>query len=343
MRSPYTVLGVHRTARADDIKSAYRQLAKTWHPDQNRENPQAGSRFAEIAHAYKLLIDPELRLKFDKGEIDARGRRKARPAPGFSTNPFNAFKQAMKAATGAGNTNSADASEDLDEATFEDMVTHIFGEAAAKQSKKKAAGTPGSTGRRTEPNAPGMDEDPLDALDALFEKWKTRHKPKSGLPTSRHQVNISIETAFAGHQGEVTLANGMKATYAAPPGAVDGTEIRVPSPDPATCGDAIVTLRHEPHPRFRASGVDIHADHPIDLSEAVLGGSFVFQGLDGPLRIAIPEWSGSATVLRVGDKGLPTANGRRGALHVHLRVMLPEKPDKQLIELMRSGRKSWFV
>lgn len=340
MRSPYTVLGVDRSAKAEDIKSAYRLLAKTWHPDQNRDNPQAGNRFAEIALAYKLLIDPELRVKFDSGHIDAGGRRK-KPGRGFAVNPFRAFRQAMGA--GAGVDTDGDGAAPLDTASFEDMVAHIFGEAAAKQARDPAQAQE-NPDQRTKTDAPGMDQDPLDALDELFAKWKTRNY-RSGpeLPVFHHHLDISIEAAFAGYRGEVSFANGVAVAFAAPPGIIDGTEIRVPSPDPWSQGDAIVILRHKAHPRFRCSGPDLHGDHAIDLAEAVLGGSTVYQGLDGPLRIEIPEWSGSDTVLRISQKGLPTGHGERGALHVHLRVMLPDRPDQRLTELMRSSKKAWYV
>ena len=152
MRSPYTVLGVSSTAKSGDIKSAYRQLAKIWHPDQNPDNPQAGNRFAEIAHAYKLLIDPELRLRFDNGHIDARGRRQKPPARGYSANPFKTFKDSMATAPPGSRASAASQSSDaLDEAKFEDMVVHIFGD-AAKKSKEQAAQKrtrPGSAPRPT--------------------------------------------------------------------------------------------------------------------------------------------------------------------------------------------------
>lgn len=346
MRSPYKVLGVSRTARTEDIKSAYRQLAKTWHPDQNPDDPQAGHRFAEISLAYKLLIDADLRLKFDNGDIDARGRRQTRPVRGFSVNPFKAFKEAMsKQPSGAAT--GANAGEELDEASFKDMVAHIFGESAARQAKRttaqEAARDTGGSRRRMESDAPGMDEDPLDALDALFAKWKTRHRPQSALPVSRHQVDISLEAAFAGTTTEITFADGKAVALTVPAGTVDGAEIKVASPDPTAVGDAIVTIRHQKHSRFQSTGADIHGEQAIELAAAVLGGSFVFQGLDGPLKIEVPEWSGSDTVLRMQEKGLPLASGGRGALLVHLRVMLPEKPDPRLIDLMRSGGKELYV
>jgi DnaJ-class molecular chaperone len=293
MRSPYTVLGVTQTASVDDIKSAYRQLAKTWHPDQKPDDPRAGVKFAEIAQAYKLLIDPDLRLKFDQGHIDARG-----------------------------------------------MVVHIFGDAAAKKTREQALD---KTGQRTKTDAPGMDEDPLTTLDNLFKKWKSRHKPKTVLPSTYHQIDITLETAFAGCEEELMFGDVEAVTYEVPAGTVDGGEIVVSSPNPQLYGDAVVTVRHQPHDRFRSSGSDLHGDHPIELAEAVLGGSFVYEGLDGPVRIDVPEWSGSDTVLEIKEKGLPKPKGKRGSLHVHLRVMLPEKPDPHLKDLMRSSKKAWYL
>ncbi|MEM5473721.1 DnaJ C-terminal domain-containing protein [Hoeflea sp. AS60] len=343
MRSPYTVLGVNTTAKAEDIKSAYRQLAKIWHPDQNPDDPQAGNRFAEIAHAYKLLIDPETRLRFDHGHIDAMGRRQARPARGFSANPFKTFKENMGKAPSAQASGASQSADAMDEAKFEDMVVHIFGDAAAKKTKEQAAPDRDHTGQRTKTDAPGMDEDPLTTLDNLFKKWKSRHKPKTVLPATHHQAEITLETALAGHEDEIVFGEGETVSYTIPPGTVDGSEIVVSSPNPQIYGDAIVTVRHQKHPRLRSSGSDIHGDHPVELAEAVLGGSFVYDGLDGPLRIEIPEWSGSDTVLQIKGKGLPTTFGRRGMLHVHLRVMLPEKPDPHLMDLMRSSKKAWYL
>ncbi|SOE17678.1 DnaJ-class molecular chaperone [Hoeflea halophila] len=344
MRSPYTVLGVSSTAKAGDIKSAYRQLAKIWHPDQNPDDPQAGTRFAEIAHAYKLLIDPELRMRFDNGHIDARGRRQKPPARGFSPNPFKTFKDSPGAAQAKPRPTAANQSSDaLDEAKFEDMVVHIFGDAAAKNARERSAQSKDQTGQRTKTDAPGIDEDPLTTLDTLFKKWKSRYRPKTVLPVTQHQIEISLETAFAGHEDEIVFGENETVSYEIPAGTVDGTEIIVASPNPQMYGDTVVTVRHQKHARLRSSGSDLHGDHPIELAEAVLGGSFVYEGIDGPLRIDVPEWSGSDTVLEIKNKGLPTRFGKRGKLHVHLRVMLPEKPDPHLKDLMRSSKKAWYL
>ncbi len=348
MRNPYTVLGVTQTASVDEIKSAFRQLAKHWHPDQKPDDPRAGVRFAEIAQAYKLLMDSDLRIKFDKGEVDARGRRRPKPARGFSINPFSASRKSRsktRAPKNDGEDTETQTQDAADEASFEEMVVHIFGEAAAKQARQSDQDT-GSTNERKRADAPGLDEDPLDALDELFAKWKSRHHShaaQSDTPLTNQQIEIPLETALTGYRGEIVFGDVHTVSFTSPPGTLDGTEVRVPSPDPDAFGDILVTLRHAQHPRMRAAGADLHGEHAISLTEAVLGGSFVFMSLDGPVRITIPEWSGSDTVLRIPGKGLPSADGERAALHVHLRVLLPEKPDSRLIDLMRSNRRSWFM
>lgn len=348
MRNPYTVLGVTRTASIDEIKSAFRQLAKFWHPDQKPDDPRAGVKFAEIAHAYKLLLDPDFRIRFDKGEVDARGRRRAKPARGFSVNPFSASRKSRfktRAAKSDGEDTATQTQDAADEASFEEMVVHIFGEAAAKQARQSDQDTGGKSERKRA-DAPGLDEGPLDALDELFAKWKNRHHAhdaQSELPPTYQQIEIPLETALTGYRGEILFGDVHAVSFTSPPGTLDGTEIRVASPDPDAYGDVVVTLRHAQHPNLRAAGADLHGEHAIGLSEAVLGGSFVFTSLDGPVRVTIPEWSGSDTVLRIPGKGLPSSDGKRAALHIHLRVMLPEKPDSRLVDLMRSNRRSWFM
>ena len=231
----------------------------------------------------------------------------------------------------------------MDEAKFEDMVIHIFGAAAAKKTKDQGAQDGNANGQRAKTDAPGLDDDPLNALDMLFKKWKSRRKPKTTLPSTHHEIEISLETAFAGHEDEIVFGETETVTYEIPPGTVHGAEIVVSSPNAQLYGDAIVTVRHRTHERFRSTGSDLHGDHPIELAEAVLGGAFVFDGIDGPTRIEVPEWSGSDTVLQVREKGLPKPNGKRGTLHVHLRVMLPEKRDPNLMDLMRSSKKAWYI
>src|SRR5690606_39114086 len=99
MRDPYTVLGVPRSASEKDIKSAYRKLAKKYHPDQNPDDPAAHGKFAEATNAYDLLTDAEKRGQFDRGEIDADGNPKF---AGFNPGGFSGAARGARGGAGAG-------------------------------------------------------------------------------------------------------------------------------------------------------------------------------------------------------------------------------------------------
>src|SRR5690606_9521443 len=102
MRDPYTILGVSRSASEKDIKSAYRKLAKKYHPDQNPDDPSAHGKFAEATHAYDLLNDATKRAQFDRGEIDAEGN------PRFAGFGGGAGRAGARGGAGAGNFSAED-------------------------------------------------------------------------------------------------------------------------------------------------------------------------------------------------------------------------------------------
>src|ERR671929_516259 len=87
MRDPYDILGVPRSASEADIKKAYRKLAKTYHPDRNKNDPKAKDKFAEVNSAYEILGDSDKRAQFDRGEIDAEGKPRFQGFEGFSGRP----------------------------------------------------------------------------------------------------------------------------------------------------------------------------------------------------------------------------------------------------------------
>ena len=337
MRSPYAVLGVRQSAGADDIKSAYRQLAMTWHPDRNGSDPGASERFAEIAAAYRLLADPHMRTRFDQGEIDARGRRKKpRVRPSASASPFTAFREAWREAKA---TATGEKNRDPDHGrSFDEMMARIFGEEAIAEAASEAQKQQADSSFR-----PHGTHDPLSALDELFQRWKTRHRSGGRAGDTRHVIEIPLEGLMTGHEAEWVFGEHHRQTYSIAPGTPDGTEIRIPSPDPYLYGDAVAVIRLKPDTRFRISGRDLLTDHPIDLADAILGGKFSLAAPDGPAEFTVPEWSGSDKTIRLDGRGLPDENGKRGALLIHLRIVLPSRPDQRLVDLMRSGKRSWYL
>ncbi len=344
MRSPYSVLGVRKDAGPHDIKAAYRRLAKTWHPDQNRDDPQAGDRFADIALAYHLLSDPELRSRFDRGQIDARGRKAAKPQRGFSMSAFAAFGEAWRTRpTRAPKDPPADAARRDDagsaEAGFEDMLDHIFGEEARRRRVDDAP----SMGENASAPAGESDPDPLSALDVLFERWKARGSRQARTPehpSPEIEVVIDLSTAIVGGSVPVAYGDGLRGAVRVPALTADGELIEMTTEEGP---DRCVRVRHRAPGGLRIIGADLHADHVVDLADAVLGGKVVLVLPDGQVRIDLPEWSDGRTPFVVPGRGCPRAAGGRGDLHVHLRIVLSEKPDGDLINEMRGRRKAWYV
>ena len=341
MRSPYSVLGVKKSADPGTIKSAYRALAKTWHPDQN-QTPEAGQRFAEITQAYKLLIDPESRLAFDGGRIDALGRRRM---SAFSGNPFTAFREAWRTRpqpTAAGDdANAANSGTDEEIAGFDDMVDHIFGKDAARGEPvdREARET---TGAKAQP-----EDDPLSVLDELFAKWKSIHrKPERAarpMAESRHDIEIELAEVITGKRTSLRLDDGTDLLVDIPAGTADAAIIRMQRDTGAGLANVAITIRHRTHPAFRVEGAHLVTEAAIELRDAVLGGTVTVETLEGPVRLDFPPWTTGDAPLTVKGRGLPATDGKRGDMHVHLHIRLPGRPDDALVELMRSRRKSFFM
>lgn len=301
MRDPYSVLGVAKTAKPEEVKSAFRKLAKKHHPDQNQDDPKAQDRFSEINQAYEILGDKELRGQFDRGEIGSDGKPLFQGfgggQQGASGDPFGGFRQ------GGGNGNfefrsgGAGFGQGGGFGGAEDILNDLFGG--------------GARGRRG----------PVKGNDLAA------------------SIDVSLEQAAGAEKVEAVFPNGKHLKIKLPAFVEDGQTIRLKGQGEAvlggTAGDALVTIRFKPHSRFELKGRDIHLDLPVELGHAVLGGKEEVETLDGRIAVRIPEWSSSDRVLRLKGKGLPLKGGERADLFVHVRLMLPEDGDAELQELFR--------
>lgn len=309
MRDPYNVLGVAKTAKPEEIKSAFRKLAKKFHPDQNKDDPKAKERFAEINQAYEIVGDKDKRGQFDRGEIDAEGK----PAfQGFAGgqgfgggDPFGGFRQGGGA--GGGNSHFEFRSGGGQQGGFggaEDILNEFFGGAfgGARPSSGSGAG-----GRARGPSK------------------------GSDLAAS---IDITLAQVVGAEKVEAIFPNGKRLAIKLPRYVEDGQTIRLKGQgEPlvgGTPGDALVTIRFKSQQRLRVEGRDLHVDQPVDLTDAVLGGKTEVETPDGRIALKIPAWSSSDKVLRLKGKGLPLKTAGRGDLYVHLRIMLPENGDAEL-------------
>ncbi len=291
MRDPYQVLGVGKSAGAKDIKSAYRKLAKKYHPDQNPDDPKAKERFAEASQAYEILGDEAKRAAFDRGEIDAEGKPRFHGfegAAGSGGDPFAAFRQA---AGGGGRTHfefrSGGPGFDGD---ADDIFSEIFGSAFRQGASPRG-----------------------------FSRESARQAPDTSL-----SLEISLEDAASGAHVKAAFPSGRKLSIKLPRYVEDGQTIRLKGQGDQG-GDALVKLKIRPHPRFRVDGRDVHVDLFVDLADAVHGGKVPLDTLTGRIAVKVPAWSSSDKVLRLKGRGLPHKASGEGDLYVHIRLMLPDE------------------
>ena len=305
MRDPYTVLGVPRSASDSELKTAYRKLAKAYHPDQNRQDPKAQAKFAEVSAAYDFLTDAEKRAQYDRGEIDESGQPKF---AGFGANGFRGGR-ARAAAAGAGNGFSA-----------EDIL------------KEFMSGFGGTGGTRRQAGGSGANWDPFTAQGA---------GARGGGRGEDANVTVAVrlEDAHAGGSVPVRLPSGKTLSVKLPDKVEDGQQIRLKGQGFASAaggeaGDALVTVKFERHKQFRRDGKDLRVDVPITLYEAVLGAKVRVPTLDGSVELNLPPGVDTSKSLRLKGKGL---HGD-GDLYAQLRIELPEGGDADLESLMRFWR-----
>ncbi len=315
MRDPYEILGVSKGASEAEIKSAYRRLAKKLHPDANKHDPKAASRFAEINAAYEIVGDDKKRKAFDSGEIDAEGKPRFRGFEGYGAQPgggrrpggshfesFNFGHDGFQRAGGGG------------AGGFEDILRGMFGGAARGGAR--------GFGTQFEPEefgAPGTGQD----LHA--------------------ELTISLPEAAKGAKTRVHLPTGKDVEVKIPAGLTSGQSIRLKGQGWPTAGgkagDALITVNVAPHPLFKPDGADLRLDLPITLYEATLGGKVRVPTLDGAVELAIPPGTSSGRTFRLKGKGLKS-KGAAGDLLATVRVMLPEQIDDEFKELMRQWREN---
>jgi DnaJ-class molecular chaperone len=298
---PYSELGIARGASQDEVRKAFRKLAKQYHPDKNPGDAKAEEKFKRVSAAFDILGDEEKRKKFDRGEIDADGREqfhgfRGGGGPGGQGSPFGAGgPQGFR-----GNFEGVD----LDE------IFSMFGGGAGR-------GGPGRGGFAPPPR--GVDVRArldIDLEDAIL--GATRRIQF----TDGRALDVTIPKGA--HTGQVLRLKGQ-----GQPGRGGAV------------GDALIELRLRPHPIFRLDGADLEMDLPVSVPDAVLGGKVQAPTPEGNVSLNVPKGSNSGSVLRLkGRGGVDPKTGKRGDLKAKLVVTLPDGGDPALEAFAEEWRKA---
>lgn len=304
MRDPYQLLGVERTATGEEIKQAYRRLAKKYHPDLNPGRAEIEQRFKEISAAYAILSDPQKRGRFDRGEIDANGSEQ-RSSHAHARHARSQRRRPQGPPPGGG-------------FGGDDFFSDLFGTRRRSDGSTSAQQQQQST--RTGPGRKGGDINY--AVHVSFNE--------AALGT-RRRVELSSGKAL-----EITIPAGTRDQQ-----KLRLKNQGLPGENGAAAGDAIIEVHVEPHPLFAREADDIHLEVPVTLPEALLGGVIRVPTLGAAVAVRVPPGSNTGTILRLKGKGIPHANGQgAGDQFVKLKVVLPDPPDPDLVEFVERWARS---
>jgi len=349
----YQTLGVERTASPDDIKRAFRRLAKEHHPDANKgDKKEAERKFRKIAEAYEILSDPDKRAQYDRFGH-------AGPAQGFDFDPGD-FRRTREAF-----------GEFFGGRGFEDLFSMFFGEGVRTRDRTGRA----QRGEDLEYRVRLSLEDA--AFGAKLRATVARYASCEGCKGSglapgtkvktcpsckgRGQIEYRQSSMFGmfvnvrgcpecGGQGELPespcqtcrghgrVREKAEITIEVPPGVEDGARLRLPKLGNAGVaggppGDLYVTVEIQPHPVFRRRGQDLEVDLPVHYGTLALGGTVKAPTLNGETDLRIPAGTDPDAVLTVSGKGLPRGR-RQGDLKVRLKVVVPKKLTRQQRKLL---------
>jgi curved DNA-binding protein len=288
----YQTLGVDRTAAAAEIQRAYRKLARTYHPDVNKD-PDAERRFQDISEAYDVLSDPETRRRYD-----AFG-------PDFRQVPPDVDPDSWAGATRA--------------------------RAGTRGPRRTPAGDGGDSRVWVSSGFSDEDLDFDDLLSGLFRRGGRREWGPVAGADQEAELTLSVEDAYRGGPRTITLPGPQGSRtleVAIPPGVVDGQRIRLAGQGgqgsgSAPPGDLYLIVRLAPHPHYRVAGRDISVDLPLAAWEAALGASVAVETPGGEAKVRVRPGTSSGKRLRLKGRGLPNPRGTPGDLFAEVRIMVP--------------------
>jgi DnaJ-class molecular chaperone len=357
----YGTLGVSKSASADEIKKAYRKLARKYHPDVNPGNKQAETRFKAINEAYEVLSDPEKRRTYDSNGFNWRDPfGSANPsASGRTRSPFG--NRGRSTTAGSGGSPSSGSYDTTDPTGFADFFDALFntsrrGNASPGASSSSnpnvtrgrattATGTAGAGALKGEDVEQPV-EITLREAYAGAKRLYTINQPEMCLTCSGTGKFNGRVCAVCGGTG--VIERERRITVSIPAGVDTGTRVRVagegqPGPNSGARGDLYLKVTVRPDPQYERRGDDLVVEAHAPLTTLVLGGELPITLMDGKrITLTIPPETQNGRVFRVTGKGMPKVNGGgHGNLLVRVLAMLPDRltdKERELFEELRRTR-----
>ncbi len=315
----YKILGVERTATEQEIKSAYRKLARQYHPDlkTGSEKEAAEEKFKEINEAYEVLSDPEKRAKYDRLGANWQHGQEWQPPPDMDGFHFYTWNDGDLGATG-----------------FSDFFELLFGRTKANRT---------GAGFRWEPQMRGQD---IESELQLTLEEAYRGGEKTIQLTSREicaacQGSGHLDRGICAYCGGTGNTTGRKTLEVKiPPGIQNGSKIRLRNQGGEGLGggqrgDLYLKVNIQPHPLFTLKGNDIESKVIITPEQAALGDKVTTATLDGDIILTIPPQTHSGKKLRLRGKGWPLKGGGRGDHYVEVVIDLPSLLSEAELDLYR--------
>jgi curved DNA-binding protein len=304
-RDYYEVLGVGRDAAPDELQQAYRRLARTYHPDVNRD-PAAEERFKEVNEAYHVLSDPETRARYDRFGPDFRQYAEGAAAgAGRGGSPFGAGRGSPFGGAGGRVWTGEDLGGMAGDIDLEDLLEGLFG---------RGAGT-----------IPGADQEA--ELELSVEE---------AYAGGRRKITLSGRGGTRSYDVTVPrgVTDGQRIRLAGEGGRGSGS---------GAAGDLYLRVRIAPHPRYRLDGRDITVDLPLAPWEGALGATVAVTTPGGEAKAKVPPGTSTGRRLRLRGEGMPNPRGTPGDLYAEVKIMVPPHPTARERELFEQlARDSGF-
>ncbi len=358
----YEILGVSKTASKEDLKKAYRKLARKWHPDINPGNKDAEKKFKEISGAYDCLGDEKKRKLYDEFGEDAL-------ATGFDAEKARQYRQ--WGAAGGGPYERADASQNFGRYhSYEDIFGDLFG---------FGGGESGFAGTRTGRGQDIEYEMAIDLISALkgFETEIAMQKPMECQACRGTGVDPGVQAtacSACGGSGRANVGNGPmqftktcsvcggsgkigkscsscngmgrisgteKIKVSIPKGVREGSKVRVsgkgePGRNGGAAGDLYLIVHITPHAFIRREGDDLYMDVPVTVHEAMAGATITAPTIEGQVNVKVPAQSQNGQMLKLKGKGADNAKTReKGDLYIKLIVKVPKTSDREALEAVK--------